>query len=227
MNGFLQDFRYALRQLRKSPGFALTAVLVLTLGMCASVSIFAFVDAALIKPLPYPNPNRLVFVTESVPMIPLANLSYPDYLDWKRLNQVFSSMEVYNGTGYLLRTPAGTEPVAGIRVSDGFFRTLGVSPALGRDFYAGEDLPSAPKTVILSYATWQKRFGGRKEVVGEAVSLSGTPYTIVGVLPQGFQFALGGKEEFWTTLHASDSVRHPAKLPRPLGDCTAQGWRFG
>ena len=111
MNGFLQDFRYALRQLRKSPGFALTAVLVLTLGMCASVAIFAFVDAALIKPLPYPNPNRLVFVTESVPMIPLANLSYPDYLDWKRLNQVFSSMDVYNGTGYLLRTPAGTEPV--------------------------------------------------------------------------------------------------------------------
>jgi len=205
MNGFLQDFRYALRQLRKSPGFALTAVLVLTLGMCASVSIFAFVDAALIKPLPYPNPNRLVFVTESVPMIPLANLSYPDYLDWKRLNQVFSSMEAYNGTGYLLRTPAGTEPVAGIRVSDGFFRTLGVSPALGRDFYAGEDLPSAPKTVILSHSTWQKRFGGRKDVVGETVSLSGTPYAIVGVLPQGFQFAPGANSEFWTTLHAADS----------------------
>ena len=205
MNGILQDFRYALRQLRNSPAFASTAILVLMMGICASVSIFAFVDAALIKPLPYSNPNRLVFVTESVPMIPLANLSYPDYLDWKRLNQVFSSMDVYNGTGYLLRTPSGTEPVRGIRVSDGFFRTLGVSPALGRDFYAGEDLPSAPQTVILSYATWQKRFGGRKDVVGEAVSLSGTPYAIVGVLPQGFQFALGGNDEFWTTLHASDS----------------------
>ena len=204
MNGFLQDFRYALRQLRKSPGFALTAVVVLTLGMCASVSIFAFVDAALIKPLPYPNPNRLVFVTESVPMIPLANLSYPDYLDWKRLNQVFSSMDVYNGTGYLLRTPAGTEPVRGIRVSDGFFAHWAFS-VLGRDFYAGEDLPSAPKTVILSYSTWQKRFGRRKDAVGETVSLSGTPYTIVGVLPQSFQFALGGEDEFWTTLHASDS----------------------
>jgi macrolide transport system ATP-binding/permease protein len=209
MNGFLQDFRYALRQLRKSPGFALTAVLVLTLGICASVSIFAFVDAALIKPLPYPNPNRLVFVTESVPMMPLANLSYPDYLDWKRLNHVFSSLDAYNGNGYLLRTPTGTEPVPGIRVSDGFFHTLGVSPALGRDFYAGEDLPAAPQTVILSYSTWQKRFGGRKDVLGEAVSLSGTPYTIVGVLPQDFQFAPEREEEFWTTLHASDpcSVR--------------------
>jgi macrolide transport system ATP-binding/permease protein len=205
MNGFLQDLRYSLRQLRKSPGFAGTAIVVLALGICASVSIFAFVDAALIKPLPYPNPNRLVLVTESVPMIPLANLSYPDYLDWKRLNQVFSSMEVYNGTGYLLRTPAGTEPVPGIRVSDGFFHTLGIAPALGRDFYSGEDLPSAPKTVILSYSTWQKRFGGRKDAVGETVSLSGIPFTIVGVLPPDFQFAPGGNEEFWTTLHASDS----------------------
>jgi macrolide transport system ATP-binding/permease protein len=205
MNGFLQDLRYSLRQLRKSPGFAGTAIVVLAMGICASVSIFAFVDAALIKPLPYPNPNRLVLVTESVPMIPLANLSYPDYLDWKRLNQVFSSMEVYNGTGYLLRTPAGTEPVPGIRVSDGFFHTLGIAPALGRDFYSGEDLPSAPKTVILSYSTWQKRFGGRKDAVGETVSLSGIPFTIVGVLPPDFQFAPGGNEEFWTTLHASDS----------------------
>jgi hypothetical protein len=94
MNGLLQDLRYALRQLRKSPGFACTAILVLTLGMSASVAIFGFVDAALIKPLPYKDPNRLVDVTESIPMIPRANLSYPDYLDWKKLNQVFSSMDV-------------------------------------------------------------------------------------------------------------------------------------
>ena len=205
MNGFLQDFRYALRQLRKSPGFACTAILVLTLGMCASVSIFAFVDAALIKPLPYPEPNQLVDVTESVAMIPRANLSYPDYLDWKKLNQVFSSMDVYGGSGYLLRTSAGTEPVPGTRVSDGFFHTLGITPVLGRDFYAGEDLPAAPRTVILSYSTWQNRFGGRKGVIGETVTLSGIPHTIVGVLPIDFQFAPRGKAEFWTTLHASDS----------------------
>jgi macrolide transport system ATP-binding/permease protein len=205
MAGLLLDLRYALRQLRKSPGFACMAMLVLTLGICASVSIFAFVDAALIKPLPYASPNRLVDVTESVAMIPRANLSYPDYLDWKKLNNVFSSMDVYNGTGYLLRTSAGTEPVPGIRVSDGFFHTLGIVPAMGRDFYAGEDLPAAPRTVILSYATWQKRFGRRKDVVGETVTLSGIPHTIVGVLPQAFQFAPRGNAEFWTTLHASDS----------------------
>jgi macrolide transport system ATP-binding/permease protein len=205
MTGLMQDFRYALRQLRKNPGFAGTAVGVLTLGIAAVVSIFSFVDAALIKPLPYANPNRLVFVTESVPMIPIADLSYPDYLDWKKLNKVFSSLDVYDGTGYLLRTPAGTEPVPGVRVSDGFLRTLGVSPVLGRDFYPGEDLPAAPKTVILSFSTWQKRFGGRKDVIGETISLSGTPHTIVGVLPADFQFALAGNGEFWTTLHASNS----------------------
>jgi macrolide transport system ATP-binding/permease protein len=204
MNGIFTDLRYALRQLRKSPGFACTAILILTLGMCASVAIFGFVDAALIKPLPYPNPSRLVVVTESAAMIPRANLSYPDYLDWKRFNHVFSSIDVYGGTGYLLRTAAGTEPVPGMRVSDGFFRTLGIAAALGRDFYAGEDLPAAPKTVILSYATWQKRFGGRKDVIDETVTLSGIPHTIVGVLPQNFQFASGENAEFWTTLHATD-----------------------
>jgi predicted permease len=204
MNGLVQDLRYAFRQLRKSPGFACTAVLILALGIGASVAIFGFVDAALIKPLPYANPNRLVDVTESAAMIPHANLSYPDYLDWKKLNHVFSSLEVYTGGGYLLRTATGTEPVPGLSVSDGFFHVLGIAPVLGRDFYTGEDLPSAPRTVILSYATWQKRFGGKKDVTGETVALSGIPYAIVGVLPQDFQFALRGDVEFWTTLHASD-----------------------
>src|SRR5882757_2359814 len=141
-----QDRRYALRQLRKSPGFAVTAILIVAIGVCASVSIFGFVDAALIKPLPYEDPTRLVFVTESVAVMPRANLSYPDYLDWKRLNQVFQSLDVYHDSGYLLRTSAGTEPVPAVRVSDGFFRTLGITPLLGRDFYTGEDLPAAPMT---------------------------------------------------------------------------------
>jgi predicted permease len=205
MNGFAQDFRYALRQLRKNPGFAFTSILILALGICASVAIFGFVDAALLKPLPYPNSGRLAWVTESVAMIPRADLSYPDYLDWKKQNQVFSSLDIYRGDGFLLTTPSGTEPVDGLRVSDGFFRTLGIAPALGRDFRPGEDLPAAPQTVILSYGTWQKRFGGSKDVIGQPVSLSGVPYTIIGVLPQSFQFAPRGRIEFWATLHPSDS----------------------
>jgi macrolide transport system ATP-binding/permease protein len=205
MTGFVQDFRYALRQLRKSPGFAATGILILTIGIAASTAIFGFVDAALIKPLPYQNPSQLVMVTGSVSVLPRANLSYPDYLDWKKLNKVFTSMDVYRDEGFLVRTPSGTEPVSATRVSDGFFRTLGIAPMLGRDFYPGEDLPEAANTVILSYATWQKRFGGRKDVIGESVSLSGVPYTIVGVLPQSFQFAEQGSTEFWATLHPTDS----------------------
>ncbi len=158
---FLQDLRFAIRQLGKNPGFTSVAILMLAVGMCASVTIFAFVDAALIQPLPYRNPNRLVEVTESVALFPRANLSYPDYLDWKKLNHVFSSLDVYSGAGCVLSTPTGAVPVPAVRVSDGFFRTLGIHLAMGRDFYAGEDLPAAPNTVILSYATWQKRFGGR------------------------------------------------------------------
>jgi macrolide transport system ATP-binding/permease protein len=220
MNGLLQDLRYALRQLRKSPGFTCTAVLILALGICASVAIFGFVDAALIKPLPYPNPTRLVEVTESIAMMPRANLSYPDYLDWKKFNQVFSSMDVYNETGYLLRTPAGTDPVHGIRVSDGFFRTLGITPVLGRDFHTGEDLPEAPRMAVLSYTAWQERFGGRKSVIGETVTLSGLPHTIIGVLPRDFQFAPGDNAEFWTTLHASDQC----SLRRSCHNLTGIGW---
>jgi hypothetical protein len=106
-----QDLRFAARQLRKSPGFTTTAVLMLALGIAASVAIFAFVDAALLKPLPYPNPKSLVEVTESVAALGRANLSYLDYLDWKRMNHSFGSFDVYTGTGFLLTTASGTEPV--------------------------------------------------------------------------------------------------------------------
>jgi macrolide transport system ATP-binding/permease protein len=196
-----QDLHFAVRQLRRSPGFTLTAILMLALGIGASVAIFAFVDAALIKPLPYQDPMRLVDVNERVKVFPRSNLSYQDYLDWKKMNKVFSQMEAYTGTGYLLNTPGGAEPTQGARVTAGFFRVLGVKPMLGRDFYDNEDMPGAADTVILSYDTWQERFGGRKDIIGQTVGLSGTPNTIIGVLPPEFQFAPRGKAEFWATLH--------------------------
>jgi len=200
METVFQDLRFSIRQMRKNPGFALTAVLILALGIGASVAIFAFVDAALIKPLPYPNPTRLVAVDESSAGFPRNNLSYADYLDWKRMNTVLSSMEVFNRTGYALGTPTGTESVPGARVSAGFFATLGIQPALGRDFRSGEDVAGAAPVVLLSYRTWQKRYGGRKDVVGQSVNLSGIAHTIVGVLPQDFEFALRDNAEFWEPL---------------------------
>ena len=195
-----QDLRFALRQLRHDVGFALTAVFILALGMGVSVAIFAFVDAALIQPLPYVAPNRLMDVAENSAMFPRSNLSRADYEDWKRLNHSFSALDAYTGNGYLLHTPSGPEPVIAARVTDGFFATLGVRPMLGRDFRSGEDRPGGAKIAILSYGTWQKRFGSRRDVIGESMTLDGDAYTIVGVLPREFAFAPRATAEFYVPL---------------------------
>jgi predicted permease len=198
-----RDLRFEARQLRRSPGFALTAVFTLALGLCASLTIFAFVDAALVKPLPYRQPASLVGVYERVDVFARSNLSYLDYLDWKRLNTVFSTLSAYQSSGMALTTASGAERVPTARVSDDFFRTLGVSPVVGRDFRAGEDRPEAPRVAILTYSAWQTRYAGRPETIGASVVLNGDPHVIVGVLPRGFHFAPVEPAEFWTTLHAS------------------------
>lgn len=204
VDNLLQDVGFALRQLRRSPAFTCTAVCTLALGMCASVAVFAFVDAALLTPLPYAMPSRLVGVFERVPMFPQSNLSYADYLDWKKLNHVFSSLSAYQAGGVTLGTPEGAQRAPAARISDDFFRTLGVAPILGRDFRPGEDLPAAQRAALLSYAAWQNRYGGRPDVLGRTVTLNGAPNIIVGVLPREFHFAPAGAAEFWTTLHATN-----------------------
>jgi hypothetical protein len=196
-----QDLRFAVRQLSKSPGFALTAVMVFALGVAASTAIFAFVDAALVRPLPYREPSRLVALFERIPVGDRYHLSYAGYLDWKRLNHVFTSLDVYRPYRFTIKTSSGAEEVSGAQVSDGFFRTLGVAPLLGRDFRPGEDLSTAQQTVILSYETWQKRLLANRNVLGETVMLDGNPSVIIGVLPRGFHFAPVESAGFWATLH--------------------------
>jgi predicted permease len=203
MHRLWQDLRYSITTFRKNPGFTVTAVLILALGTCASVTIFAFVDAALIRPLPYQNSSRLVGVFGRVQSLPQASLSYPDFLDFKNLNRVFTSIAAYQHNDFSLSIPAGAQPANGARVSDNFFRTLGITPVLGRDFYAGEDLANAPRTVLLSYEAWQTRYGGRSDVLNQTVKLDGELNTIVGVLPRDFHFAPAEPAEFWTTIHAS------------------------
>jgi predicted permease len=206
--GMLHDARFALRQLRKNPAFAATAILILALGICTSVAFFAFADAAMIKPLPYREPARLVHMYESIPLGPRYHLSWPDYVDWKRENKVFSSFDVYENDGFMLTEAGGAKRVSGARTTAGFFRTLGVNPVLGRDFHSGEDEPSAPAVVMLSYSEWQKRYGGRQDVIGQRVILDGEPNTIIGVLPADFHFAPAEPADFWsTTLHAPRNCR--------------------
>ena len=196
-----RDLKFAIRQMAKNSGFAITAILVLALGIGASVAIFAFVDAALLEPLPYADPNRLMAVNESIAEAPLLPLAYPDFVDWQHMNKSLSSLDVFAGAGYLLSTRDGTEPVTAGRVSGGFFRTLGVRPILGRDFAAGEDRLGGPNLTLISYGAWLHRFGGRKDVVGQRVSLDNTGYTILGVLPRSFSFALAGNAEFWVPIN--------------------------
>ena len=184
-----QDLFFAVRQLSKNLGFTLTAIVVFALGVAASTVIFAFVDAALVKPLPYRDPSRLVALYERIPVGDRYHISWGDYLDWKRLNRVFISLDVYTSDLLTLKSVSSVEEVAGVWVSDGFFRTLGVEPFLGRDFRPGEDQPSAQQTVLLSYENWQRRFSASKGVLGQTLTLDGVPSLIIGVLPPGFHFA--------------------------------------
>jgi predicted permease len=203
----VQDLRFAVRQLRKNAGFTITAVATLALGICASVAIFAVVDSALIRPLPYREPSRLVALYEAITVGPQFHVSYPDYVDWKRMNKSFEALDIYIPSPFMEKTPTGVRKVDGVAVTDGFFKTLGVTPALGRDFITGEDKPSAPKTVILSYGVWQRAYGGRTNALGETVTLDGSIYTIVGVLPKGFHFVPSEPADFWITTHDLNSSR--------------------
>jgi macrolide transport system ATP-binding/permease protein len=207
-DNLLRDIKFAIRQLARNPGFATVAILVLALGIGTGVAIFAFVDAALLEPLPYANPGRIMSVNESDTELPGWPLSYPDFLDWHAENKSFSSLDIYTGSGYLLRTSSGAEPVQGERVSGGFFRTLGVQPILGRDFNSGEDRPGGPNVVILSYGAWAGRFGARPDVVGRTVDLDNQPYTVIGVLPRSFSFALSGNAEFWVPINVLSPHEH-------------------
>ena len=204
----LQDLRYALRQFSRTPGFAVTAVSVLALGIGVSVAIFGFVDAALIEPLPYSNPSRLMSINESSSESPLWPLSYPDFLDWQRENHSFSSLDVYRDAGFLLHTGRETEPVQGERISGGFFRTLGVHPILGRDFNTNEDRLGGPNVVLLSYSAWTHRFGAQPDVVGQTVDLDNQAWTIIGVLPRTFTFAPSGNAEFWVPINTLSVHEH-------------------
>ena len=142
---------------------------------------------------------------EAISAGPKYCISYLDYLDWKRWNKSFASMDAYTGWNFMVRSRQGTELVQGAHVSSGFFRTLGVAPMLGRDFRPEEDAPGASRSVILSYASWRKRFGGRQDILGRKITLDGAPETIIGVMPREFHFAPVEPAELWDTIDPASS----------------------
>jgi predicted permease len=204
MDSFVQDLRYALRSLLKSPRFSVTALVTLTLGIAATVAIFTFVDAALIRPLPYRDSSHLfeVYETRQMEVFTQFEASYPDFLDWRAENQVFESLAAYQQDGVIMRGVGAPQVVSAAVVTDNFFSTLGEQPARGRDFRPGEDLAAAPRYALISYAWWQKQFGGRPEAVGQTLALDDASTTIIGVLPADFHFAPVGDPDLWLTTHA-------------------------
>ena len=191
MNTLLNDLRYGVRMLLKQPAFTLVAVVTLALGIGGSTSIFTVVNAALLRGLPYKAPDQLYHLWEKTPKQEFSKreFSYPDYQDYQQ-NNVFEGLAAYTGARAILSGLGEPESVGAPRVSANFFSVLGVDPVLGRTFQAGEDVPGAAKVTVLTYGFWQRRFGGDANVVGRSLTINGENYTIVGVLPASFQFAL-------------------------------------
>jgi predicted permease len=199
MTGTLQDIRYAIRQLRKSPGFTLVAVLTLALGIGANTTIFSVLNATLLKPLSFPDADRLVLVWQTFGKNPndYNIVSAPNYWDFERQNHVFEGMAIFDsgGRGYnLSATGSSREPeqVSGVRVSAGFFNVLGVQPFLGRTFLPEEEIRGKDHEVILSYGLWQRRYAADRALVGKTIKVDGEDFTVVGVMPREFHW------EFWS-----------------------------
>jgi putative ABC transport system permease protein len=191
MQTLFKDLHYAIRTLLKRPGFTAAAIITLALGIGGSTAIFTVVDAALLRGLPYKSPDRLYHLWESTPQKEFAQreFSYPDYQDYQQ-NQILEGVAAYTGGGGIMTGRGEPQRIFTPSASANFFSLLGVDPLIGRTFQPGEDKPGAPRVVVLTYGMWQRSFGGDQGVLGQAITINGDSYTVVGVLPPSFQFAM-------------------------------------
>ena len=194
IESFLQDIRYSLRQLRRNPGFTAVAVITLALGIGATTAIFSVVNGVLLKPLPYPQPEQLVAVWLTAPGMNIKDLnpSPAIYFVFRDQNRTFQDLGLYTGVSRNVTGHGEPEHVAGLDVTYGLLRTLGVRPMLGRPFTRSDDEPGSPDTVMLTYGYWRRKFGGDRATVGKTITVDGKLRQIIGVLPQSFHF--GGSD---------------------------------
>lgn len=188
MRTLLQDLRYAVRMLWKNPAVTLVAVIALALGVGANTAIFSVVNAVLLRPLPYAEPDRLVRLSEDSPQVPQMSISYPNFLDWREQNQVFAGLAAMQFRSLNLVGVDEPERLSGRAVSANFFDVLGVRPAAGRSFAPDEDRPNANRVAIISHGLWQRRFGSAPELLGKQLNLSGEIFTVIGILPADYRF---------------------------------------
>ena len=222
LENLLKDVRFGLRMLRKSPSFTFFAVGVLALGIAANSAIFSIADAVLVRPLPFGDSNRLVMVWEdsSAYGFPKDTPAPGNFVDWKSRNQVFEDVAAIADTSLNLTGDGNPEDLIGKRVTANLFSVLGVTPALGRDFRADDDLPGSPHVAILSHGLWLRRFGGDPQVVGKEITLNFEKCTVVGVMKRGVQFP-DRETELWVptrftteqlTNHGNHFLRVVARL---------------
>jgi predicted permease len=210
MGDLIQDVRYGVRVLRKSKGFAAIAIIVLALGIGANTAIFSVVNAVLLRPLPYRDPSRLMQVwhvppPKEFPGMTMFSVSPANYLDWERQNHVFQSMAIYGFQAFNITGNDQPQALQASKISQEFYRTLGVQPMLGRTFTAEEEQPGHNHVVVLGYALWKSALGGNPRIVGSTINLDDQPYTVVGVMPPKFKFP--DWAQLWAPLGWTDQER--------------------
>ena len=205
MGTLIQNLRYAIRAFWSSPGFAVVVVLTLALGIGANTAIFSVVYSALLRPLPYREPGKLLHLGESRTQADYsasgAQASYPDYLDWKHAAKSIQSFAAYSGDGFTMATNGEPKNTFAAQVTPSFFSTLGVKPAMGRDFLEDEMQGDGPHVLILTDGFWRTELGADPNIIGRVIHIDGKPATIVGVLPRNFEFAPANSAPVWVPIH--------------------------
>ena len=201
---------YAVRNLRRSPGYAIVTILTLALGIGANTAIFSVVNGVMLKPLPYPEPERLIYITSQFPGLGFSTfwVSPPEFVEFRDRNQAFSSVGAYSVGAVNLDTTPPTRPVSALVTSE-LMPALGVRPLRGRWFEASDSVPNAPPVAVLSYELWQRAYGGDEGILGRMVQINNRPEQIVGIMPRGYDIH-DSKVEIWRPLTIS-----PGLLKRP------------
>jgi hypothetical protein len=201
------DVSYALRALTRQKLAGGLVVLMLALGIGANVAVFSLINGLFLRPFPFPEPDRLVYINETAPRwnLEMTGVSYPDFARWYQDQQAFEAMALYDQLTVNVASETGADRIQGASVTADFAKVLGIQPALGRFFTAEEDRPTGPDVVVIGHVLWQERFGGRPDIVGQTMRLNSRPYTIIGVLPREAEFP--GGVRFWIAMRQDPARR--------------------
>ena len=200
MRSFISDLRFAIRSFARQPGTTALVVLTLALGVAANTAVFAIVDGVFLRPFPFPQPDRLVYLNERAPSwnLEFTNINYPDFHTWRQRARAFDGMALFGNASVNLADATGADRADGLVVTYDFPKVLGIRPVLGRTFTPEEDVPDGPRVVVIGYGLWQTRLGGDPDVIGKPLRINSVPHSIIGVLPPEAEFP--GDVQFWLPL---------------------------